>query len=358
MNRPKRPPSIPARLAPAAALLPVLVLSWTASLEAATTINASNRYAYGANTGWMDWRGDGANGAVIGPTYCSGNVYAANFGWLSLGSGAPINGVQYQNLSANDYGVNVDSAGNLRGYAWGANVGWIAFEANGAPAVDLASGNLSGYAWGANIGWLSLSNAVAFVQTIPLAPPPNDLCAGAIALADGVAFAQNTTTATSAGDPAPDCAKVFGKGVWFTYTAPASGEVIASTCGSSFDTVLAVYSGGCGALVPVICGDDNGPNCSGFNASVRFAASAGTTYHLLAGGYNGLSGDLRIVASLVPVLSLGQSAGNLTVSWPGNGRLQSATNLNPVVVWTDLTNGGGPWREPMTNRAKFFRIVK
>jgi hypothetical protein len=38
--------------------------------------------------------------------------------------------------------------------------------------------------------------------------------------------------------------------------------------------------------------------------------------------------------------------------------LQPANNLKPVVAWTHLTNGGGLWTEPMTNSAKFFRIVK
>ena len=37
-----------------------------------------------------------------------------------LGSGAPANGIQYQNNSAGDFGVNRDGLGNLRGHAWGA----------------------------------------------------------------------------------------------------------------------------------------------------------------------------------------------------------------------------------------------
>jgi hypothetical protein len=467
------------------ALVSAFSLQPSALLHAATTINAVNRYAYAANLGWIDWVGDTDNGAVINATYCSGYIYSANVGWINLGSGAPTNGVQYQNLSANDFGVNVDGSGNLRGYAYGANIGWIAFENNGASAVNFASGNLSGYAWGANVGWISLSNAMAFVQTASLTPP-NDLCAGAIALTNGVAFAQNTspattagdpapscvaslgkgvwftytpmlngavtistcgsdfdtglgvytgtcgaltqiacdddygpacattrasvaftgtagvtyyilaggygsgsgnlslvaispsndqcdgavpltdgvpftmntTQATSAGDPGPPCQPIFGKGVWFTYTAPASGVVIASTCGSSFDTVLTIYSGSCGALVPVACDDDNGPACAGLNASVRFSASAGVTYYLLAGGYNGANGNLSMVAYIVPVLTVGQSSGNINITWPGNGTLQSTTNLNPVAIWTDVTNGGGLWSEPMTNAAKFFRLVK
>ena len=177
-------------------------------------------------------------------------------------------------------------------------------------------------------------------------------------LADGVPFTMSTTNATSTGDPAPGCAALFGKGVWFTYTAPASGDVIVSTCGSSFDTVLTVYTGYCGGLTAVACDDDNGPACPGLQASVRFSANAGVTYHLLAGGYNSAGGNLSMVATLVPVLAVGQSSGNINITWPGSGTLQSTTNLDPVVIWTDVTNGGGLWTEPMTNPAKFFRVVK
>jgi hypothetical protein len=138
--------------------------------RAGTTIDVVNKYAYGANLGWMDWRGDTANGAVIGEYVCSGYIYSANVGWINLGSGSPTNGISYQNLSANDFGVTNDGLGNLRGYAYGANVGWINFEATGAPKVDLFTGNLSGYAWSANCGWISLSNAVAYVQTDTISP--------------------------------------------------------------------------------------------------------------------------------------------------------------------------------------------
>ena len=135
------------------------------SARATTTIDAANRYAYGANIGWLDGRGDTNNGAVIGEYVCSGYIYSANVGWINLGSGSPANGIQYQNNSGSDFGVNQDGLGNLRGYAYGANIGWINFENNGAPKVDLVTGNLSGYVWSADCGWISLSNAVAFVQT-------------------------------------------------------------------------------------------------------------------------------------------------------------------------------------------------
>jgi hypothetical protein len=133
--------------------------------QAGTTIDAVNRYAFGANLGWMDWTGDSTHGAVIGEYVCSGYIYSANVGWINLGSGLPADQIQYQNNSATDFGVNQDGLGNLRGYAYGANVGWINFEDLGAPRVNLLTGQLSGSVWSANCGWISLSNIVAFVQT-------------------------------------------------------------------------------------------------------------------------------------------------------------------------------------------------
>jgi hypothetical protein len=147
------------------ALTSALSLQPSAWLHAATTINPANKFAYGANLGWMDWRGDTNSGAVLGEYICSGYIYAANVGWINLGSGTPANGIQYQNNSGTDWGVNHDGLGNLRGYAWGANIGWLNFENTGAPKVDLNTGKLSGSVWSANCGWISLSNAVAHVQT-------------------------------------------------------------------------------------------------------------------------------------------------------------------------------------------------
>lgn len=188
-------------LLPAASLALALAFSLQPSawLRAVTTIDAANPYAWGANLGWLNWRGDVANGAVIGEYVCSGYLWAADVGWISLGSGSPANGNQYQNASASDYGVNRDSLGNLRGYAWGANVGWINFEATGAPRVNLVTGNFTGYAWSANCGWISLSNAVAYVQTDRIVP-------GVDTDGDGIADAWeriwfgNLTTANATSD--------------------------------------------------------------------------------------------------------------------------------------------------------------
>ncbi len=154
------------------AVLSAIALVSACGLEpstfAGTTIDAVNRYAWGANLGWMDWTGgtgETATGAVIGEYVCSGYIYSANVGWINLGSGFPADQIQYQNNSATDFGVNHDGFGNLSGYAYGANIGWVNFETNGAPKLNLLTGQFSGYAWSANCGWISLSNSVAYVQT-------------------------------------------------------------------------------------------------------------------------------------------------------------------------------------------------
>ena len=159
-------------------LASLALLLTAAGLRAATTINVTNSFAYGANIGWLNWRGDVTNGAVVGEYVCSGSIWSANCGWISLGSGVPANGIQYGNASGTDFGVNLAghfiSAGipraQLRGFAYGANIGWINFETTGNPEISLSTGRLSGFAYSANCGWIDLASATAFVQTDTIRP--------------------------------------------------------------------------------------------------------------------------------------------------------------------------------------------
>ncbi|MDB6056722.1 MAG: hypothetical protein JWO95_566 [Verrucomicrobiales bacterium] len=132
-------------------------------------------------------------------------------------------------------------------------------------------------------------------------PPANDLCSGAVAMTAGTPYSVNTANATSTSDPTSSCGTI-GKGVWYTFSTSSSGAITISTCGSSFDTMLAIYTGSCGALTQVSggCNDDNGPGCVATTASLTFNATAGVTYRVLAGGKSGASGNLNIVATLPP----------------------------------------------------------
>jgi hypothetical protein len=141
--------------------------------RAATTIDSSHHYSYGANIGWMEWLADSsADGVSIGEFICSGWIYSANVGWINFGAGNPTNHIQYQNNSPSDFGVNygIDPTqpgyGILRGFAYGANIGWINFEAMGNPRISLFTGAMSGYAYSANCGWISLNDMSGdYIQT-------------------------------------------------------------------------------------------------------------------------------------------------------------------------------------------------
>jgi len=193
---------------------PILMQAWllccAATVLAASTIDPNNKYAYGANIGWINAEGDVDNGAVIGQAFCSGYMYGANVGWIHLGDGDPGNHIVYANDSDTDYGVNHDGLGNLSGYAYGANIGWINFEqGQGKAKVDLLTGALSGYAWGANVGWINLSG----LATLSLAMLDTD----GDGIADAWEFGHTNTLVVldkngkdSDGDGVPDVGEYAG----------------------------------------------------------------------------------------------------------------------------------------------------
>jgi hypothetical protein len=159
----------------AVGLAAVITMMLLASSRAATTIDPVNKYAWGANIGFTNWRPSVADGVNIGGNFCSGFIYAANVGWIKMGSGTPANGINYSNTSASDFGVNCSAGAagekNLRGFAYGANIGWVNFESTGNPRVILSTGVLRGFIYSANCGWINLDDANVFVQTAP-APTP------------------------------------------------------------------------------------------------------------------------------------------------------------------------------------------
>src|SRR5207244_3159454 len=98
--------------------------------------------------------------------------------------------------------------------------------------------------------------------------------------------------------------------------------------GSDFDTVLAVYTGACGALTQVGCNDQTG----GSNTSqIISTVTAGTTYRILAGGSGGVFGNLvfHLVLAQSPAV-VAQPASN-TVAVGGSATFSvTATGTTPL----------------------------
>jgi hypothetical protein len=82
--------------------------------------------------------------------------------------------------------------------------------------------------------------------------------------------------------------------VWYRITAPFDGALEIDTCGSSYDTVLGLYTGG---LSFIACNDDSaGGPCNGTRQSyIRLAsATGGSSYLIRVGGFNGGTGDFAL----------------------------------------------------------------
>ncbi len=141
--------------------------------------HGTNKWSWGENVGFMNWRDGGtpagARGLRVHSNFLSGLVWCENIGWLDLGDATPSAGSTYLNAAGDDFGVNVDGAGNLFGMAWGENVGWVNFMggalASPANPARIEGHRLRGYAWGENVGWINLDHAQVFVGIIPAACP-------------------------------------------------------------------------------------------------------------------------------------------------------------------------------------------
>jgi outer membrane protein assembly factor BamB len=108
----------------------------------------------------------------------------------------------------------------------------------------------------------------------------------------------NVGASVEAGEP-NHAGVTGGHSLWWSWTAPTSSLVGFDTTGSSYDTVLAVYTGNAvGSLTPVGSSDDI---AAGNTASrVTFTASAGTTYQIAIDGKNGATGQTVLKLGVVP----------------------------------------------------------
>lgn len=139
--------------------------------------------------------------------------------------------------------------------------------------------------------------AVALISWTEMAMAQSDLCAGATPLVCGQTVTGNTTG--FGGDPLGiGCGTNNSPGVWFSFVG-TGGSVVASLCGSAFDTYITVVSGTCAAPICVAFNDD----FCGFQSQVTFTAALGVTYYINVHGFFGASGayTLSLTCPIPPV---------------------------------------------------------
>ncbi|MBQ0893895.1 hypothetical protein KBX37_12440 [Micromonospora sp. U56] len=115
-------------------------------------------------------------------------------------------------------------------------------------------------------------------QTAAYAAPANDDFSAATTVGT-TPFTTTIDTTGATTDPTDPTGCANRGSVWFSFTPAVDGRVEAHTYGSDYYSVLSAWTGEQGFLTQVACNDDNGSQRSG----IRFAVTAGTTYHLMVG---------------------------------------------------------------------------
>jgi len=206
---------------------------------------------------------------------------------------------------------------------------------NWSQTVNLREGQNTIRVFGVDFAGNSSSPTPVTVYYLPQ-DPANDILANAIALVgnQGTATANNVRATKEAGEPFHG-GNQGGKSVWWSWQAPADGVLTLSTTNSSFDTLLALYTGDrITNLVEVAANDDA---FSGVSFSkIAQAVHAGEVYRIVVDGFGGASGSVLLEYSFVatPVYQLTISTSTGGSVMPNSGEFAA----NSTVVLTAVAD--------------------
>jgi GH25 family lysozyme M1 (1,4-beta-N-acetylmuramidase) len=127
------------------------------------------------------------------------------------------------------------------------------------------------------------------LTVITVVPPPaNDNFVNATPIQMGQTLTGHNVGATEeAGEP-DHAGNAGGKSVWWKFTASSTGRVTIGTVGSTFNTLLSIYTGNAvNALTPIASDNDSGGNLT---SRLTFNATAGKIYRIAVDGFNSGSG--------------------------------------------------------------------
>jgi hypothetical protein len=166
-----------------------------------------------------------------------------------------------------------------------------------------------------------------------LLPPTNDDCGTAIPLSYG-ANGPFSNVGASPSSPQGSCGLGADPDVWFSFFANCTGNMIVDTCGAGMDTWISVWDNCPGLGFEVACNDDNQATCGTFGPSyLSIPITAGTTYYINVGGWNGQQGNFTLNISCTYVHSWTVPSGPASiqlenVDGPPNALAYSAITLD------------------------------
>jgi hypothetical protein len=167
--------------------------------------------------------------------------------------------------------------------------------------------------------------------------PLNDPFINAITLSgtSGSTSGTNTFATKETGEPSHANLANATNSVWWKWTAPTTGIVRFDTLLTSFDTVMAAYTGSAvNALTEIASNDDY--SISNLQSIVSFPTVSNTTYSIAVAGYNGTNGTIKLDWIFIPSGSIRTLTNGISV--PGlTGSLYSSAYFK-IAVPTGASN--------------------
>jgi hypothetical protein len=145
----------------------------------------------------------------------------------------------------------------------------------------------------------------------------------------GVEFASNTNATREFGEPLHG-GNEGGASLWWSYTPTQSGVLVLSTEGSTFDTLLGVYTvndpldRNISHLITVAENDDS-PDATDGHSEISVAVEAGRLYYIAVDGYAGAKGDVRLEYTFA-----GSGVFSVTSTSSGGGTVSPANGTFPA----------------------------
>ena len=135
-------------------------------------------------------------------------------------------------------------------------------------------------------GWMLAAMAFVGLSVCPSqAQPANDMFANRIVITgtNTAVTGSNVGATRETGEPY-HAGVTGGASVWWSWTAPSVGTVTISTTGSTFDTVLGVYSGSSVSALTELASDDDDPDTGALTSKVVFDVTSNQTCQIAVDG--------------------------------------------------------------------------
>jgi|GEM_PF-1995231 hypothetical protein len=168
--------------------------------------------------------------------------------------------------------------------------------------------------------------------------PPNDNFANRFFLGGQTASATGSNIRATA-EVGESTQSGTTNSVWWSWTAPSSGNYTFNTIGSGFDTYLSLFSGSAVNNLTLIAANDDIASDNRASRVNRFV-TAGTTYQIAVDGYLANTGQIKLNIAPIPAgaATLTETANADTINGvpdtiagkPANNTLKEGTGADPL----------------------------